>query len=73
MYDKIVKLSLNKSRDAYQALRNYKATPLANRFSPSKLLMRRRLKTGLPVSTKKLTLKILDLDELRNKGVNKQK
>ena len=44
-----VKKMLKKADDPYAALLLYRATPLENGFSPSELLMGRKLKTKLPV------------------------
>lgn len=44
-----VKQMLTKSSDPYLALLAYRSTPLENGFSPSELLMGRRLQTTLPI------------------------
>ena len=46
---KTVKSFLKKSDDPYLALLIYRSTPLHNGFSPSELLMSRRLRTTLPM------------------------
>ena len=46
-----VKNLLKGSVDPYAALLQYRATPLANGYSPAELLMSRRLQTGLPASS----------------------
>ena len=44
-----VKALLRKNEDPYPALLAYRSTPLQNGFSPSELLMGRRLRTKVPV------------------------
>ena len=46
---KTVKSFLKKSDDPYLALMIYHSAPLHNGFSPSQLLMSRRLRTTLPM------------------------
>ena len=45
---------MKKADDPYIALLNYRATPLLNKFSPSELLMGRKLQTKLPIMEQKL-------------------
>ena len=45
---------LKKADDPYIALLNYRATPLQNQYSPSELLMGRKLQTKLPITDQKL-------------------
>ena len=47
---KTVKAHLRKNADPYEALLSYRATPLECGYSPSELLMSRRLRTGVPIS-----------------------
>lgn len=47
---KTVKRLLKKERDPYLALLAYRSTPLRNGYSPSELLMNRRLRTNVPSS-----------------------
>ena len=46
----MVKALLRKNEDPYQALLAYRSTPLQNGFSPSELLMGRRLRTKVPAA-----------------------
>lgn len=46
-----VKDFLSKAADPYLALMEYRATPLANGYSPAELLMGRKLRTTDPVIT----------------------
>ncbi len=62
-----VKSLLKKERDPYLALLVYRSTPLQNGFSPSELLMGRRLRTTVPVLPELLNPKIPDLNVLRSK------
>ena len=47
-----IKRLLNKEEDPYMALLAYHTTPLQNGYSPSELLMSRRLRSTVPISLK---------------------
>ena len=51
---KTTKQLLEKNRDPYLALLAYRSTPLENGYSPSELLMGRKLRTTLPIAPKQL-------------------
>ena len=62
---KIAKMHLKKSpEDPYKAILSYRTTPLANGFSPAELLMNRKLRSTLPMTTKLLE-EIPDFSRLR--------
>ena len=62
-----VKGLLKKSADPYLALLAYRSTPLQNGYSPSELLMCRRLHSTVPSTRSQRTLKLPDLGPLREK------
>ena len=64
---KTVKTFLKKSEDPYIALMIYRSAPLHNRFSPSELLMNRRLRTTLPMLESQLKPSIPDYNVVREK------
>lgn len=59
---KTVKLLWKKTRDPHMSLLIYRATPLANGYTPSELLMGRQIKTLLPVIQE---MKPLDPKQIR--------
>ena len=62
-----VKNLLKKSDDAYLALLAYRATPLQNGYSPSELLMCRKLRTTVPSTHSQRVPKVPDSVTLREK------
>ncbi|XP_064470230.1 uncharacterized protein K02A2.6-like [Ornithodoros turicata] len=61
---KIAKAKISKSSDPYRALLAYRATPLANGFSPAELLFNRRLRTHVPIAAELLLPSVPDADQL---------
>ena len=55
-----IKRLLNKERDPYLAILSYRSTPLQNGYSPSELLMNRRLRTTVPITRKQRVPKVTD-------------
>ena len=45
-----IKHLLNKEKDPYLAILSYRSTPLQNGYSPSELLMNRKLRTMVPIT-----------------------
>ena len=64
---KIVKNLLTKNSDPYKALLEYRATPLANGYSPGELLMGRRLRSTLPMDPTRLIPTTVDIPALKGK------
>lgn len=62
---KIIKGSLDKSKDPYETLLAYRTSPLKNGYSPSELLMGRKLRTTLPVASESLRPHTPDEKQLR--------
>lgn len=60
-----VKIQLRKNEDPYPALLAYRCTPLQNGFSPSELLMGRRLRTIVPAVPSVLKPNVRDTDRQR--------
>ena len=64
---KTIKNLLKKERDPYMALLSYRATPLQIGYSPSEMLMGRRLRTTVPTTLQQLTPKLPDRDLVRKR------
>ena len=64
-----VKSLLKKEGDPYLALLAYRTTPLQSGFSPSELLMSRKLRTNLPTTREQLKPKIPDPDTVRERDM----
>ena len=62
-----IKRMLEKSDDPYISLMNYRATPLANGYSPAELLFGRKLKTLLPQNPANLKPKPVRFKKLQAK------
>ena len=62
-----VKNLLKKEGDPYLALLSYQSTPLKCGFSPSELLMARKLRTNVPITRESLKPAVPDLTVLREK------
>ena len=62
-----VKILLKKEGDPYLALLSYRSTPLKCGFSPSELLMARKLRTNVPTTRESLKPAVPDLTALREK------
>ena len=62
---RMVKALLRKNEDPYPALLAYRSTPLQNGFSPSELLMGRRLRTKVPTMPSILKPNVQDTDRQR--------
>ena len=62
-----VKRLLKKEGDPYLALLSYRATPLQCGYSPSELLMARKLRTNIPITREQLKPKVPDQSSLRER------
>ncbi|XP_025996234.2 uncharacterized protein K02A2.6-like [Solenopsis invicta] len=67
---KVMKKGLSKSQNANIFLMEYRATPLECGFSPSELLMGRRIKTLLPVYSEVLLPKLIERKIIMQKEYN---
>ena len=65
---KTVKSLLKKEGDPYLDLMSYRATPLQNGFSPSGLLISRRLRTTVPMTRELLRPQVPDSKSLRERN-----
>lgn len=61
---KVAKSLLKKNENLHQALLEYRSTPLANGFSPSELLMNRKLRSSVPIIESKLLPRKQNMNEL---------
>jgi len=64
----MVKNLLKKEADLHFALLSYRSTPLKCGFSPSKLLMARKLRTNVPITQESLKPAVPDLTALKEKS-----
>ena len=62
-----IKKLLKKSKDPYIALLMYRETPLQNGYSPSELLMGRKLKTKLPINPSSLLPETPNMKNIQEK------
>ena len=62
-----VKNILKKNEDPYFGLMVYRATPLENGYSPTELLMGRKLRTTIPAISEQLKPRLPDYSRLREK------
>lgn len=60
-----IKRLLNKEKDPYLAILSYRSTPLQNGFTPSELLMNRKLRTTVPITRGQRKPKVPDQQSLR--------
>ena len=60
-----VKNLLKKEKDPYLALLSYRSTPLQNGYSPSELLMNRRVRTVVPITREQRTPQVPDMVALK--------
>ena len=60
-----VKNLLKKEKDPYLALLSYQSTPLQNGYSPSELLMNRKLRTIVPITREQRTPRVPDMVALK--------
>ncbi|KAL7867548.1 hypothetical protein SRHO_G00089320 [Serrasalmus rhombeus] len=60
-----IKNLLKKSADPYLTLMAYRAAPLANAYSPTELLMGRKIRTPVPVIPSQLKPRCVDMEKLK--------
>lgn len=59
-----IKRLLNKEKDPYLAILSYRSTPLQNGYTPSELLMNRKLRTTVPITREQRKPKVPDQQSL---------
>ena len=64
---KTVKSMFQKNEDPYMALLILRSTPLENGYSPTELLMGRKIRTTLPLTENQLIPSIPDMEMVRKK------
>ena len=70
---KTIKDLLKKVGDPYMALVSYRTTPLQTSYSPSQLLMGRKLRTSIPTTHDQLVPKLPDPVELRERDMREKR
>ena len=64
---KTIKSLLEKTNDLYTVLLAYRSTPLQNGYSPGELLMSRKLRTTIPITSDQLPPKVPDIFTLKKR------
>ena len=67
-----IKQFLKKSKDPHMALMIYHSTPLQNGYSPSELLMNRKIRTPLPIIESQLLPSVPDYSIVRERETKQQ-
>ncbi|UYV64399.1 hypothetical protein LAZ67_3000530 [Cordylochernes scorpioides] len=70
---KIAKLILKKNQDPSLGLLEYRSTPLENGYSPTELLMGRKLRTTLSIASENLNPRLVDSQTLKRKEGRRRK